>query len=106
MIDKKQLGEKIKNMREKKGYTIYGLSIQIDVGDSNLGRIERGEQNITASIAVAIANEFGLTITELLSNDKTTSISDYSRIENYLSSINSNSDLEYLLKLLLKIKSL
>lgn len=63
----KQLGERIKQLRIKSGYTSYEyFAYENDISRAQFGRYERGE-DIRFGSLVKIINAFGMTIEEFFS---------------------------------------
>ena len=63
----KKLGERIKQLRIKSGYTSYEyFAYENDISRAQFGRYERGE-NIRFGSLVKIINAFGMTIDEFFS---------------------------------------
>lgn len=65
----KTLGEHIKNLRTKKNMSQEDLANDADINISQIGRIERGEINTTASTIYAIAKALEIHHKELLNFD-------------------------------------
>jgi len=60
------LGAKIRAMRSRKGYSQDGLALQCGLDRSYMGRIERGEVNITVDKLYQISDLLGCEPAELL----------------------------------------
>jgi transcriptional regulator with XRE-family HTH domain len=61
-----QLGEKIRLARKGKGFSQEGLALQAKVDRSYMGRIERGEANITVVLLYKVAEVIGVSPKSLL----------------------------------------
>lgn len=62
----KKLGERIRNERIKQGISQESLALLTDIDRSYVGRIERGEVNITVEKLYQIANVLKCSPRELL----------------------------------------
>ncbi|ELU1435755.1 TPA: helix-turn-helix transcriptional regulator [Providencia rettgeri] len=62
----KKLGERIRNERIKQGISQESLALLTDIDRSYVGRIERGEVNITVEKLYQIANVLKCSPSELL----------------------------------------
>lgn len=60
------LGKRIREERLKLGFTQEKLAEQVDVTDSYIGQIERGERSLSLETLVKISNILGVTIDYLL----------------------------------------
>lgn len=60
------LGENIKRIRKEKHLTQMQLAVKIESHEQNIGRIERGEVNPTASTLYQIAQGLGVELRELV----------------------------------------
>ena len=66
----KRIGERIKNLRIKSGYTSSEtFSVKNDLSRVHYGRIEKGTTNITISSLVRILNIHGVTIEEFFTEN-------------------------------------
>lgn len=65
-MDKVKLGKRIRDERSKTGLTQEKLAELAEVSAAYMGRIERGERNITVKTLVKIANALGTTVDYLL----------------------------------------
>lgn len=65
-MDNRILGKRIREERSKIGLTQEKLAEFSEVSTAYMGRIERGERNITVKTLVRIANALGTTIDYLL----------------------------------------
>ena len=61
------LGERIRELRNNKGETLKATSEGTDLSVSYLSDIERGRTNPSLQTLEALANHFGITVTDLLS---------------------------------------
>lgn len=62
----KAFGKKVRALREAKGKTIEEFSNTVGLHPTQLGRIERGENNPTISYIVLIAKMLGVKPSELM----------------------------------------
>jgi transcriptional regulator with XRE-family HTH domain len=62
----RRLGERIRELRRKKGMTLEGLSSACGVSRSMLSQIERQEANPTLAVTWRIAEAFGMSLDELI----------------------------------------
>lgn len=60
------LGTKIRSMRNRKGFSQDGLALQCGLDRSYMGRIERGEVNITVDKLYQISELLGCEPADLL----------------------------------------
>lgn len=60
------LGKRIREERLKLNLTQEKLSESVDISNSYMGQIERGERNVTLDTLIRIANRLGVTIDYLL----------------------------------------
>ena len=65
----KLVGEHIMVLRKRKGLTQKELADVIEATSVHIGRIERGESNVTILILRKIAKELGVTLSDLV-NEK------------------------------------
>lgn len=61
-----QLQNRLNQLRKKKRWTLEQLSAASDVSRSMLSQIERGQANPTLSVAIRIAQAFGISLDELV----------------------------------------
>ncbi len=61
------LGKHLRSIRESKGISQAQLSYTADVSFNQIGRIERGEVNVTASTLFAISKALEISLTEVFS---------------------------------------
>lgn len=62
----KRFGEKVRSMRKDKGISQDNLALSANIDRSYVGRIERGEVNITLEKVYQIASVLGCDVRELL----------------------------------------
>lgn len=63
----KQIGERIKQLRQERGYTSYEyFAYEHDIARSQFGRYEKGE-DLRFSSLVKVINAFGISIEEFFS---------------------------------------
>lgn len=60
------LGNRIKEIRKEKGLTQLQLAAKINNHDEQIGRIERAEVNVSASMLYQIAKGLGVELKELV----------------------------------------
>jgi transcriptional regulator with XRE-family HTH domain len=60
------LGKRVREERLKLNLTQEKLAESVDISDSYLGQIERGERSVTLDTLIRIANRLGVTIDYLL----------------------------------------
>lgn len=65
-MDYKFLGKRIREERKRLNLTQEKLAESVDISDSYLGQIERGERNLTLDTLIRIANRLNVTIDYLL----------------------------------------
>lgn len=63
-----KLGLKIKAARMAKGYSQEGIADAAGMGRTYMGRVERGEQNISIQNLIQIAFALGVDVGELVPN--------------------------------------
>jgi transcriptional regulator with XRE-family HTH domain len=61
------LGERIRNLRKKRGWTQEIMAEKIGMDRSFIADLERGKRNITILNLVVLAQGFGITLSQLLS---------------------------------------
>lgn len=69
----KRLGERIREERLRLNLTQAQLAEAIDISDTYMGAIERGERSLTLDTLVRLVNRLGVTIDYLLSDSVTDS---------------------------------
>jgi transcriptional regulator with XRE-family HTH domain len=65
IILQRSLGQRIRALRTKKGWSQEYLSERCNLYSSHVGQIERGESNVTLSTLLAIARAFDTTVSEM-----------------------------------------
>ena len=63
----KALGQRIRELRLKQGYSQEGFADHCGVHRTFMGTIERGETNLSFSNLVKVSQGLGITLSELLS---------------------------------------
>jgi transcriptional regulator with XRE-family HTH domain len=66
--DYKRLGERIRWERKKLNLTQAGLAADVDISDTYMGAIERGERSLTLDTLVRLVNRLGVTIDYMLAD--------------------------------------
>ena len=66
--DYKKLGERIREERKKLNLTQSALAESIDISDTYMGSIERGERSLTLDTLVRLVNRLGVTVDYMLSD--------------------------------------
>lgn len=61
-----KFGERLKELRIEKGYSLKQLANEIGVGDSSICRWEHNQADITATYLIMLAKFFGVTTDYLL----------------------------------------
>ena len=67
-MDYEKLGKRIREERNKVKLTQAQLAEMVDISDTYMGAIERGERGVTLDTLVRIANRLGVTIDYLMSD--------------------------------------
>ena len=67
-MDYKRLGERIREERLKLNLTQAQLAEAIDISDTYMGAIERGERSLTLDTLVRLVNRLGVTVDYMLSD--------------------------------------
>ena len=70
-MDYKRLGERIREERRRLNLTQAQLAEDIDISDTYMGAIERGERSLTLDTLVRLVNRLGVTVDYLLSDSVT-----------------------------------
>ena len=65
-MDYKKLGNRIREERRRLNLTQAQLAEDIDISDTYMGAIERGERSLTLDTLERLVNRFGVTIDYLL----------------------------------------
>lgn len=95
-MDLSNLGNKIKNERQKRGITQQQLAEQADISTNFMSLIENG-RNMSVDVLIKIANVFGVSIDYLLSDTVKLSNDNISaQIEYNLSTLNDDERLFFL----------
>ena len=69
-LSDKEIGAKLKQLRQAKKLTLKKLAEQAGCTDAALSKIERGEVTPTISLLKKAVNVLGITLSEFLSNDE------------------------------------
>lgn len=72
-MDYKRLGEKIREERLRLNLTQAALAEAIDISDTYMGAIERGERSLTLGTLVRLVNRLGVSIDYMLADSVTDS---------------------------------
>ncbi len=64
----KRLGKRIREERQRLGLTQAQLAESIDISDTYMGAIERGERSLTLDTLVRLVNRLGVTVDYMLSD--------------------------------------
>ena len=67
-MDYKRLGERIREERKRLNLTQAQLAESIDISDTYMGAIERGERSLTLDTLVRLVNRLGVTVDYMLSD--------------------------------------
>ena len=67
-MDYKRLGKRIREERLKLNLTQAQLAESIDISDTYMGAIERGERSLTLDTLVKLVNRLGVTVDYMLSD--------------------------------------
>ena len=67
-MDYEKLGKRIREERTKLNLTQAQLAENVDISDTYMGAIERGERGVTLDTLVRLANRLGVTVDYLLSD--------------------------------------
>ena len=67
-MDYKRLGIRIREERKKLNLTQAQLAEDIDISDTYMGAIERGERSLTLDTLVNLVNRLGITVDYLLTD--------------------------------------
>lgn len=70
-MDYKRLGKRIREERQRLNLTQAQLAESIDISDTYMGAIERGERSLTLDTLVRLVNRLGVTVDYLLSDSVT-----------------------------------
>lgn len=72
-MDYKKLGKRIRKERQRLSLTQAQLAEAIDISDTYMGAIERGERSLTLDTLVRLVNRLGVTVDYMLSDSVTDS---------------------------------
>ena len=67
-MDYKRLGERIREERKRLNLTQAQLAEDIDISDTYMGAIERGERSLTLDTLVRLVNRLGVTVDYMLAD--------------------------------------
>ena len=67
-MDYKKLGRRIREERKKLNLTQAQLAESIDISDTYMGAIERGERSLTLDTLVRLVDRLGVTVDYMLSD--------------------------------------
>ena len=67
-MDYKRLGKRIREERRRLNLTQAQLAENIDISDTYMGAIERGERSLTLDTLVRLVNRLGVSVDYLLSD--------------------------------------
>ena len=67
-MDYKRLGTRIREERKRLNLTQAQLAEDIDISDTYMGAIERGERSLTLDTLVSLVNRLGVTVDYLLAD--------------------------------------
>lgn len=67
-MDYKRLGERIREERRRLNLTQSQLAEDIDISDTYMGAIERGERSLTLDTLVRLVNRLGVTVDYMLAD--------------------------------------
>ena len=67
-VDYKRLGERIREDRRRLNLTQAQLAEAVDISDTYMGAIERGERSLTLDTLVRLVNRLGVTVDYLLAD--------------------------------------
>lgn len=70
-MDYKRLGERIREERRHLNLTQAQLAEDIDISDTYMGAIERGERSLTLDTLVRLVNRLGVTIDYMMAESVT-----------------------------------
>ena len=68
-VFRKQLGQRIQQLRKGKGLTQENLSLESDISRSHIAMIEAGKRDITVSSMFKISRALGVTLSDIFSFD-------------------------------------
>jgi len=67
-MDYKKLGKRIREERQRLSLTQAELAEAIDISDTYMGAIERGERSLTLDTLVRLVNRLGVTVDYMLAD--------------------------------------
>ena len=67
-MDYKRLGKRIREERQRLNLTQAHLAEDIDISDTYMGAIERGERSLTLDTLVKLVNRLGVSVDYMLSD--------------------------------------
>ena len=70
-MDYKRLGKRIREERRRLNLTQAQLAEAIDISDTYMGAIERGERSLTLDTLVRLVNRLGVTVDYMLADSVT-----------------------------------
>lgn len=70
-MDYKKLGDRIREERRRLNLTQAQLAEAVDISNTYMGAIERGERSLTLDTLVRLVNRLGVTVDYLLSDSVT-----------------------------------
>ncbi len=70
-MDYKRLGKRIREERHRLNLTQAQLAEDIDISDTYMGAIERGERSLTLDTLVRLVNRLGVSVDYMLSDSVT-----------------------------------
>lgn len=59
-----KIGSKVRELRDRKGISQLKLGTEVDLSKTHIGRIERGETNVTIQSLIKIATFFRIDFTD------------------------------------------
>jgi transcriptional regulator with XRE-family HTH domain len=90
-MDYMRLGQRVREERLKLNLTQAQLAEAVDISDTYVGQIERGERSLTLDTLVRVVNRLGVSIDYLLKDSVVTS--DESILNQFKQIIDTQSDL-------------
>ena len=73
----KLIGQRVRDYRNAKGYSIEELAHIADMNAVHLASLERGEKNITLSTLAKVSKALGVPLSDVFSIEKTVTVSEY-----------------------------
>lgn len=71
-VSKKEIGRRVRLLRDERGLTQTELGERLDLTQSNISAIERGDRGVTIHQAVRIARALRISVDELLTGSRPT----------------------------------